>query len=243
MSRGTVSVVIPVRDGAAFIGEAIASARRQTRPPMEIIVVDDGSTDETAAVVRAIPGVRYLHQVNRGPAAARNAAIALAGGDYVAPLDADDLWPEERLELLAARLDAEPDLGVVLGRQTLLADGHAAMPGWVPGTASGVRPTAADPAPGDLPHPTGAFLARRSLFDRVGGYAEDLRHGEDTDWVLRVREAGVRVALVDDVVLVRRLHQDNLTLDEAGQRRAMFEVLQRRIARRRAEADSPADAP
>lgn len=91
--RGTVAVVIAVFNGEDFLAEALESVRAQTRPVDEVIVVDDGSTDRSAEIARGVPGVVVVQQENGGPAAARNRGIALARSDYLAMLDADDLWP------------------------------------------------------------------------------------------------------------------------------------------------------
>jgi glycosyltransferase involved in cell wall biosynthesis len=250
----TTSVVIALYNGAAFIAEAIESVRSQTRPVDEIIVVDDGSGDAGPDIVAAMDDVTLLRQPNAGPSAARNAGLAQATGDYIAVLDADDLWPPGRQAVLAAVLDDEPDIGIVMGRQRLRVMPGATLPAWVPDHPDppSADPTSADPTSADrasadrtggdpealdptaLPRPTGSVLARRSVYEAVGDYAEDLRHGEDSDWFLRARDRGVGVALLDDVILVRRLHGANLTNDTAGQRQAMFEVLARRMARRRA---------
>jgi len=226
---GTTSVIIAVFNGAKYIAEALESVRVQTRPVEEIIVVDDGSTDGTVGVVRSFPEVTLLQQqANRGPAAARNRAVVRARGDYLAMLDADDIWPPERNAVMCRVLDENPSLGLVMGNQRLLVEPGAALPHWVPPG----DPESLDPA--DLPKPTGSFTSRRSAWDLVGLFDENLVHAEDTDWFLRSRDLGVEWAMIDDVVLIRRIHGANLTGDTAAQQRAMFEVLQRRMARRRA---------
>lgn len=227
-ARGMTSVIIAVFNGERYIGAALESVRAQSRPVREVIVVDDGSTDGTVAVVQSFAEVTLLHQPNRGPAAARNRGIARARGDYLAMLDADDLWPSDRNDVMAGVLDANPSLGLVMGTQRLLVEPGAALPYWVP---SG-DPESVDPE--KLPKPTGAFVARRTAFDVVGLFDEALRHAEDTDWFLRSGELGVEWATIADVVLIRRIHGANLTGDTDAQKRAMFEVLQRRMARRRA---------
>lgn len=228
-SRGTTSVVIPVCNCEKYIGPALESVRAQTRRVEEVIVVDDGSTDSTADVVESFPEVILLRQANQGPSAARNLGIAHASGDYLAMLDGDDIWPSDRQEILAGRLDEDPAVDLVIGTQRLLVEEGAELPHWVP--------------PGDLesidqdllPRGLGVFVARRSAFEAVGAYDETMLHAEDTDWLLRSQDLGVPWAVISDVVLVRRIHGANLTYDAEAQRRAMFDVLQKRMARRRVD--------
>ena len=225
---GTTTVIIPVFNGEKHIAAALESVRAQTRPVQEVIVIDDGSTDATAAIVESFPEVTLLRQANQGPSAARNRGIMRASGDYLAMLDADDLWPANRQEIVAGMLDADPSLGLVMGTQRLLVEPGATLPYWVP------EGDLTDIDPEELPRPTGAFVARRSVYEVVGLYEESMVHAEDTDWFLRSRDLGILWALIPDVVLIRRIHGGNLTCDTEAQRRSMFEVLQRRMARRRA---------
>lgn len=111
----SVSVVIPAYNFGAFLPETIRSVREQTHPDVEIVVVDDGSTDETPEVLKRVegPDLRWRHTPNRGVSAARNLGIELAEGDYVAFLDADDLWLPEKLERQVRLLQDEPDIGFV----------------------------------------------------------------------------------------------------------------------------------
>ncbi|MEY4373349.1 MAG: hypothetical protein RL219_2118 [Actinomycetota bacterium] len=227
--RGTISVVIPVFNGERFIAEAIRSAQQQTRAVLEIIVVDDGSTDATAAAVSDFPDVVLVQQPNAGPSAARNRGISMARGEYIAPLDADDIWPLDRLEIMGSLLDSEPQVAAVVGIQQLLVEPGVPIPSWVPnGDVDAARGE-------DLARPTGSMLTRRSAFDAIGLFDEELRHGEDTDWYLRAQDAGLEIRALQDIVLVRRIHGGNLTMDAEAQRRARFVILQRRMARKRAQ--------
>lgn len=120
----TVSVVIPSYNRASYLPQAVGSVLDQTRLPEEILVVDDGSTDNTAEVVSALRGpVRYLHQSNRGAGAARNYGIREAKGDYVALLDTDDLWFPEKLARQVAILDQRPEVGLVHSASELMDEG------------------------------------------------------------------------------------------------------------------------
>ena len=223
----TTSVIIPAYNAERFVASAIESVLAQTRPVQEIIVVDDGSTDGTAAVVRAFAEVTLLEQANRGPSAARNLAIAHANGEYIAPLDADDVWPVGRHDRLSELLDNNPQVDYVLGRQRFLIEPGAPLPPWLPTLDPDVV------AQQELGRPTGVLLARRSLFETIGTFAEDMRYGEDADWFLRCADGGATVIEIDDVVMYRRLHGDNMTMDDAANRRALFEITKRRMARRR----------
>ena len=156
-----VSVIIPSWNAAAFLPAAVASIREQRYEPIEIVVVDDGSTDGTESAVAALgPGVRYFRQDNRGPAAARNRGLAGARGEFIAFLDADDRWPRHKLSIQLARLLAEPQLDFVLGRIR-----------YVP-VEGGVMPDFAREAPGNaITHVhLGSGLFRRGAFERVGEF-------------------------------------------------------------------------
>ena len=124
-----VSVVIPVFDAGGRLLEAIASVERQRYEPLEIVVVDDGSTDDTPALIESLgPRVRALRQPNAGPAAARNRGLAAARGELFAFLDADDLWPDRKLQRQVAALATAPDVDVVLGRVSYLPESGGVAP-------------------------------------------------------------------------------------------------------------------
>lgn len=123
-----VSVVIPAYNAERFIADALASVQAQSCQPLEIIVVDDGSTDRTAQLVRGFAGVCYLRQDNAGPSRARNAGIRAARGEYIAFLDADDLWLEEKLERQMALAAREPGLGLIVTNVRFLQNGVLSEP-------------------------------------------------------------------------------------------------------------------
>jgi glycosyltransferase involved in cell wall biosynthesis len=216
--------VIPVRDGALFIGDAIASALAQDPAPDEVIVIDDGSTDGTADVVRAVPGVRLARQADLGPAAARNHGVRLASGALLAFLDADDVWEPAKTALQTALLREESGLDAVVGHVQTTVDVGA-------GGGAPVRRDAGRPV---LHLQLGAALVRRAAFDRIGPFDERLRMGEDVDWFLRAKERGLRMRFHREVVLRRLLHDRNLTGDRAATDLGLVRVLKRSVDRRRA---------
>lgn len=215
------TVVIPAFNAAAFLADAIASVQAQDCGPPEIIVVDDGSTDPTAAVAsRFGSAVRYVYQENGGPAAARNTGVRLARGERIAFLDADDLWPPGSLSALSAHLDSGHPRQAVIGRtQLLLLD---------PATGE-YRPFR---EPGYITSLTGG-LYRKEIFDRVGLLDPAFRQGEDVDWFLRVREAGIAIEMIETTTLYYRLHTGNLTRNRPENQRFFVTALKRSLDRRR----------
>jgi glycosyltransferase involved in cell wall biosynthesis len=201
MGEATISVIIPVYNGAPYLAEALRSVQAQRIPASEIIVVDDGSTDGTADLVGTVfPAVRYLHQDNAGAGAARNRGVAAATGVFLAFLDADDLWLEDKLALQLAAFHAVPDTEAVFGqvRQFYSPELDAAAksrircpdgltPGWLPTT----------------------MLARRDAFFRVGLFETNWQVGEGVNWILRAKELNLKTAMLPDLVYLRRLHQTN----------------------------------
>jgi glycosyltransferase involved in cell wall biosynthesis len=222
MREPRLSVIIPVYNGEAYLADAVASVRVQGYADLEIIVVDDGSTDGTARLARGLGDVRWLSQDNGGPAAARNRGLEAAGAGIVAFLDADDLWTPVKLRLQLPRLLDDPCLDAVSGHiQCVKPEGPSGI---------GERFVHVG-APRLLPS-FGSMLARRRVFEKIGPLDESLRCGEDIDWFMRAREHGVRTATVPEVVLYYRLHGGNTTYGrmpgEVGYARAVKKALDRR---------------
>ncbi len=198
----TVSVILPAYNAAATIGRALASVFAQTRLPDELIVVDDGSTDGTAAAVTATTGpvpVRFITQENAGPAAARNAGAAAATGEWLAFLDADDAWLPGKLAVQAALAEADPALGLVIGNYEIAGTGKRLVPDFVPSPAAAT--------PGQLLRtnffaPPVVFV-RRTAFLGAGGFDVRLRAAEDQELGFRLVK---RERFVLDPAVVATVH-------------------------------------
>jgi glycosyltransferase involved in cell wall biosynthesis len=219
-----VSVVIPVFNGERFLREAVQSVIDQDYAPLEIIIVDDGSTDGTATVAKSLPEtVRYLHQTNHGPAAARNRGIEQARGDLIAFADADDLWPAHKLELQLPYLIKDARVDIVLGRiqQVRLSE-----------TVDGQTQSQefADPA---FSVNLGSAVIRKSVFERVGLFDETMRYSEDVDWFMRAREGGATIVTIDAVTLLYRHHEQNMTRGKSASELNVLQALKRSLDRRR----------
>lgn len=222
--EGRVSAVIPAHNAERYLGEAIESALAQSAPPLEVIVVDDGSRDATGEVARAFP-VRYLRQEHGGIGAARNRGLRAAAGDLVGFLDADDVWTPHKLELQRRAFAAHPAAEVVFG----LVE-HFLSPDLDAQTARRLR-CPPRPQPGHL---AGAMLARRSVFDAVGPFRTDLRIGEFVDWITRAHDLVVGEVLQEEIVLRRRLHATNHSAVQRAHRNDLVQVIKESLDRRRA---------
>lgn len=196
-----VDVIIPCFNTARYIGEAIDSALGQSVSPARIIVVDDGSTDSSSGVIRAYGHpVEYYRQENAGISSARNAASARATGDYLAFLDADDLWTERSVSTRLAYLESHPEVdGVFAALSQFLS------PELEETLAGRIR---FDPAPA-VARFAGTLLLRRPAFERAGPFDESLRVGEMIEWLSRADAAGLRIATIPELVLKRRIHDSN----------------------------------
>lgn len=235
-----VSVIIPVFNGERFLREAVQSVREAVHvlhrkySDVEIIIVDDGSTDGTANVARSLPEtVRYLHQPNQGPAAARNRGIEHAQGSLIAFADADDLWPADKLELQLPYLIRDAKIEIVMGRiqQVLLSrtfDGQTRAEEF------------AEPA---FSVNLGSAVIRKSVFERVGLFDETMRYSEDVDWFMRAREGGAEIVTIDAVTLFYRRHEQNMTRGKSTSELNVLKALKRSLDRRRDQTGSASALP
>jgi glycosyltransferase involved in cell wall biosynthesis len=228
MSRSLVSVVMLAFDEEAFIAEALESVLAQTYAPVEVIVVDDGSTDRTAEIAEGY-GVRVLRRAHTGMSAARNAGVSAARGEYWTLFDADDVMPPKRLELQVAELERRPELGMVFGlTEAFVTPGEPRPPHWNPAWDDGPFTGCA-----------GTMLARRALFALVGPYDEALQRSRDLDWIVRAKDLGVAAANIDALTLRYRIHPGNASADRPAVSSAMLGVLRESLARRRTSAARP----
>jgi glycosyltransferase involved in cell wall biosynthesis len=220
----SISAIIPVHNGAAFISEALRGVKSQTLPADEIIVVDDGSSDGSADIVRREhPDVILIAQPRGGPAAARNAGARRARSDALAFLDHDDLWPPERNAALLEAWRAHPEADVVCGAFRLLLE---------PGASDDERLRRADGS--HAPFLVGALVIRRSCWLAQGGMQSERDYAEDLDLHLRLREAGARLLFIDAVTLIYRVHGDNQSRAAARNSQALLSALRAAVLRRRA---------
>jgi GT2 family glycosyltransferase len=228
-----VSVIVPVRNGASFLPQAVASIQAQNYPTLEIIVVDDGSTDDISQVLARLPvTIRYIRQKPSGQSAARNRGIREASGAFIAFLDVDDLWPPDNLHLMVEAMIANPKLDVVQGYAQIMRQ----MPDTEQYEFIGC------PLEVFLDYLGGA-LYRRRAFDRAGLLDEGLSYCEDLDWFYRARDSGLLVERLDQISLFVRRHQQNLTRDYTKREHSLFLVAQKIMAQKRLRASLAGPGP
>ncbi len=221
-----VSCIVPVFNGEPYIAETIESILGQTRAPLEIIVVDDGSTDGTREALGPFGDrIRLLTQENQGPSAARNHGLEESRGEFIAFLDADDLWIAQKLELQLERMAARPELD--------LCSGHIKS-FWIPELDHERRQLENHPyyQSRALLSPC-TILTRRDVFERVGRFDPDLRNGEDTDWFMRAMKLGIVIETLPTLLVHRRHHLTNLTRTTSPSTEAVLELLKRTLDRGR----------
>lgn len=227
-SPNLISCIVPVFNGEDYIKETLDSIHAQTYRPIQVIVADDGSTDGTVDIVERYPlEVVYVRQENGGPASARNLGLSVATGEFVAFLDADDLWHPQKLERQIACFEACPELDYCVAHIQNF---------WISELEAEAERFKDHPRSKPVPaYTTHALLARRSLFEAIGEFDASLRHCDDTEWFLRAGDHGATGELLPDVLAYRRLHRTNrsrIFSDES--RQEYLRLIKSRLDQRRA---------
>lgn len=222
MNEARISVIIPAYNAERYLEEAIASVLKQDYAPLEIIVVDDGSTDATAKILANYGAtIKILTQENKGPAAARNTGITAAKGSILAFLDADDLWSDTHLAVMIEYLAPGTEYDFVRGKSRYVRN---------LGTSEEeiLDPIFMNPL-------VSACLFRKEVFETVGLFDESMRQGEDFDWSLRLAESSCTGKHVDETTLLYRRHEHNLTNARDVVKNGQFDAFRKRLARLKAQ--------
>jgi len=216
-----VSALICVRDGEAYLAEAIESALDQTAPPAEVVVVEDSSTDRTVDIARSYaPVARLVQPPPGGLGAARNTAVEASSGELVAFLDCDDIWEPQKLELQLEAFARDEELDFCFTHTQEFAT-PADRERFV------VRPA---PLAGAL---ASSLCARREAIERAAGFDVDVRIGELLGWLLRARELSMRELTLPEVLVHRRVHANNITRRERDNLDDYAHLLKASLDRRR----------
>jgi glycosyltransferase involved in cell wall biosynthesis len=195
-----VSVIIPVYNCEKYLLQAIESVLAQTYSPVELIVVDDGSTDESARVAKSfLDKLRYVYQPHSGQSAALNCGIQLAQGGLFAFLDADDLWLENKLSSQVAVFDAQQQLDIVFTHVRQFYSPELKQEIETKYTFTEIMPG----------YSSTSMLIKRESFFRVGLFDPSYRLGQIIDWYLKAQEAGLKSFMLPDILVKRRIHDAN----------------------------------
>ncbi|WP_417598658.1 glycosyltransferase family 2 protein [Pararhodobacter oceanensis] len=228
----TIGVVIPVYTGERYLDQAIRSVLSQeVDAGIETVVVIDGATDRSAEIAQgyADNGVSILkHFVNRGISAARNTGLALLSTDYLAFIDADDIWPACRLQSMIDALRANPDVGQCFGMMTEFL---------CPEISEERQATLRHNAKPQTAYCAAGSLSRASVFEKVGGFDEALAVGEYIDWYARAQHLEISHLVVPDLVLKRRIHGANFTVRNKSNKQGYGTLLKHALDRKRAAAN------
>jgi len=221
----SISVLIPVYNGARYLAEAINSVLAQTYHCHEVILVDDGSTDGSARIAKSFGSViQYYHKPNGGTASAFNHGIKRAHGDYFAFLGADDLWTENKNEIQITGFRDNPDADIVTGHVKQFYS-----PEMNETEKSKIRCTDAL-VPG---HVIPAMLIRREAFFRVGLFETQWAVGAEMSWYIRAMEKGPKMVILPELVLLRRLHKQNKGITQRNLINQRVQILKAALDRQR----------
>lgn len=229
-----ISTLMAVKNAARFLRTALDSVMAQTLAPAEIVLVDGGSTDDTTNIALGYPGVRLIQESGRGYASAWNDGILASTGRLIAFLDSDDRWAPDKLRLQVDALAADPEARCAIGHVSFFADPDRPLP-------PSFRPELLQQP--HVAYMPGALLADRTLFDDVGLFDPTWTIANDIDWFAQLKDRGDRMAIVPEVLLHKRVHDQNVSYLTARSpiiNAEMIRVLRQSIHRqRRAGAGAP----
>ena len=223
MAEPLISVIIPAYNGGKYIKEALQSIFAQTYTNIEVIVVDDGSTDNTRSEVSQFEDVQYIYQENGGISSAMNTGHNVAKGEFFARVDQDDLWVKEKLDIQMNVLREQPELDMVFGH----------IEQFVSEDADSTK----HHIPENLKHMpgihSGTMLIKRASHFRVGLYNCEIALGEFIEWYIRAKEAGLKEVILPEVLMRRRIHDTNTGILKRDARGDYLRILKSSLDRRR----------
>jgi glycosyltransferase involved in cell wall biosynthesis len=215
-----VAVIVAVKNGAAFLAEALTSIRYQPGPSIDLVVVDGGSTDDSRAIATRF-AARITSEAIPRLAEAWNAGVKFSTAPFVAFLDSDDVWVTDTLRHRIDALHASPQAGISVGSVKHIVEPGVQLP------PAAKRDVLLNESLSPIP---GTMLIRREVFARIGYFDPSYAIAADTDWVARAVTAGIIMQPIDRLVLIKRLHQANLTAQIDRGQHELLAVLRRKIA-------------
>lgn len=221
---GSVSVVLAVRNGERYVAEALESVFRSELKPLEILVIDGNSTDGTAAIAASFPRTRIVPQQSTGIPNAYNQAIGLAKGELIAFISHDDVWMPGKLDIQVGYMTANPTVLLTVGMVEHFLEDGATPP-------EGFRRELLDrPYPGWIME---ALMVRPKIFEIVGLFDPQFTVSEDTDWFARVRDIGVESSVLPEVLVRKRVHGSNASLNYAKINHLLLRAMRSSVERKK----------
>lgn len=224
-----VSVIVPVYNGEQYLSEALQSIVAQSYTKIEIIIVDDGSTDNSAKIAQSFSDARYYYQENQGPGKARNFGIVQSRGELIAFLDQDDLWTPNKLAVQVAFMLENPQIDYVFALQKIFFDNHNKLPPAVLKLWEKEK---------IYQHAHAAYLpsslmTRAAVFKKAGLFDELLINTSDFDWFFRAKDLGIKSCVIPEVLLHKRFHGHNSCYQVQLSRSELLKVIRRSVHRRK----------
>ena len=224
-----LSVILPTYNGAEFLSESLNSIINQSSTPYEVIVIDDGSSDDCKSIVDKFPTFRYFRIENSGVAAARNLGIEKSSGDWIAFIDQDDIWTTDSLSNRLQFLEEHQDADIIIGRQKWFLHNLTLPPSWVK------QEQMSNDLDGYL---LGCALLRKSLFTRFGLFDVSFRFSSDFDWFFNLKDNGVTFYSIEQIILYKRIHEKNESRHTDLSLKELSKALFNSVKRKRAKATS-----
>lgn len=222
-----VSVIIPVFNTEKYIIEALNSVINQTYKNIEIIAVDDASTDSSVKIISDFKDIKLIKLAeNMGVGYARNIGIKESTGKFITFLDSDDFWVKEKLKIQIDKLLKDQNIGGVFGKFENFFEKKVEIPPYI-NKNSFLKP--------DLGRikSLGTIMLRKSVFEKVGMFSEKIRSGEDIDWFFRAGDAGIKFTFYPNLLMYRRLHETNLSYSSLNNITTLMEILKSSIQKKR----------
>ena len=219
-----ISVIVPVYNGEKFLREAIQSAVDQSYSNVEIIIIDDGSTDSSGQIAQSFEGLRYVYQDNHGLTASRNAGLRIAEGEWITFLDADDLWHRDKLRDQIEYHLAHPEIGLSFTLEKFFFEKRNEIPNWARKRVFQSE---------HIAYCAGSSMIHRDVFAKIGMFSPEDPAADMTEWLFRAKDQGVKYGEIHSLLLYRRIHENNLSHNVSDQKHALLETVHASILRQR----------
>lgn len=200
LKQPLVSIIVPVYNGDSYISETLDSILGQNYAPIEIIVVNDGSTDQSGEIIQSYKNIKYFYQENIGVPFARNRGIIESNGEFIAFSDQDDIWEPGKLTYQVNYLLDKPLCEYVISKRKIFMEPGIEPPYWL-------KKELLDSE--NIDYSPSSLLARTSLFQKIGFFNTELKNASDVDWFFRAKNAGIQKGIIDKVLYLKRIHRDN----------------------------------